>query len=429
MSELAGSSPRRAAAEVLARISSERRTLEDVLASVAAFDELKGADRGFARAMVSAALRERGRIDAALALGLDRPIETLDPPVRACLEIGAAQLWCLGTPPHAAVSATVDAAKNWPSARRAAGLLNAVLRKSSRSPDALSAIPPDRIWPAWLRDVFRAELGPDKSLALADAQTREPELHLTAKDGNADALAARLSGRAIAPGTIALSSGDVTGLDGYEAGDWWVQDAAAALPARLIEATAGRTVVDLCAAPGGKTMQLAATGADVIAVDRSAARLKRLEANLERTALTDCVTVLVERGEIWQPHRLVDAVLVDAPCSALGTLRRHPEGAWIKRPADIAGYAAVQSGLLAAGARMLKPGGTLIYCVCSPLKREGIDIVDDAIGKGLLARRPLAESDVAGFTHALRPEGDLLTLPTADFAHDAFFISRLVRTA
>lgn len=420
---------RRAAAELLTRIRSERRTLDDVLASTTSFADLEGADRGFARAMASVALRHLGRLHAGLAPFLDRPVETVTPEVRALLEIGAAQVWLLGTPVHAAVGETVAAAKSWDKARRGAGFLNAVLRKAAANPDALAHIPADQAWPNWLRDVMRADLGSDGFQALARLQMAEPDTHLTPKDGTtAGNLAARLGGELLASGSVSLRTGDVTGLDGFDDGSWWVQDAAAALPAKLLGTGPGQRSVDLCAAPGGKTMQLAATGADVFALDRSALRLRLVGENLARTGLGDRVTMVCAKGEDWSPPAPIDAVLVDAPCSALGTLRRHPEGAWIKSPDEIARYPEAQARLLHAGLAMLKPGGTLVYCVCSPLRHEGADVVEQGLGATGARRKPVLPHEVPGFGHAITPEGDLLTLPGGAFAHDAFYIARLVRT-
>ncbi len=417
---------RRAAAELLTRIRSERRTLDDVLASTPSFAELEGADRGFARAMASVALRHLGRLHAGLAPFLDRPMETVTPEVRALLEIGAAQAWLLGTPVHAAVGETVAAAKAWDKARRGAGFLNAVLRKAAASPDPLANIPAEEAWPDWLCDVMRADLGPGGLAALTGLQMAEPDTHLTPKDAKtAGELAMRLGGKLLASGSVSLRTGDVTGLDGFDDGAWWVQDAAAALPARLVRAGPGLTVVDLCAAPGGKTMQLAATGADVFALDRSAPRRRLVGENLARTGLGERVALACAKGEDWSPPAPVDAVLVDAPCSALGTLRRHPEGAWIKTPDEIARYPEAQARLLRAGLAMLKPGGTLVYCVCSPLRIEGAGVVGQVLAAGGARREPVMPEEVPGFAAAVTPEGDLLTLPGGDFAHDAFYVARL----
>ena len=224
-----------------------------------------------------------------------------------------------------------------------------------------------------------------------------------------------------------------------------MQDPAAALPARLLMACASDdpdksgivmdksdmvmgkpseiTAIDLCAAPGGKTLQLCAAGLNVIAVDRSKPRLKRLEENLERTGLS--AEVIAADAETWRPETPADLLLLDAPCSALGTLRRHPEGAWIKRETDIARFPDVQYRLLKAATEMVRPGGTILYCVCTPLKAEGVDVVERAIADGLVTRQPVTPEELAGFTDCLTDSGDVLTLPAKDAEHDAFFMSRL----
>ena len=216
-------------------------------------------------------------------------------------------------------------------------------------------------------------------------------------------------------------------MEGFEGGDWWVQDVAAALPARLLGAQPGEMVFDLCAAPGGKTMQLAATGAKIVALDRSASRLERVSENLARTGLSDDVEIVAAKLEDWTPSQPADRILLDAPCSALGTLRRHPEGAWIKSPDDIARFPEVQARLLEASARMLKPGGTLIYCVCTPLSREGVEVVDRVVAGGLLERAPISADEAGDFANGVTGHGDVLTSPNGQYGHDFFFVSRLRR--
>ncbi|MEM8633782.1 MAG: RsmB/NOP family class I SAM-dependent RNA methyltransferase [Pseudomonadota bacterium] len=424
-----GTASRRAAAELLFTVIEKRRTLDDAMVEVHSYADLEGSDRAFARAMASAALRQLGRINAALQPLLDRPLETASPPVRCVLQIGAAQIWCLDTPVHAAVGETVEAAKSWPQARRASGFLNAVLRKLPAEKPRFDELPAKTIWPDWFRQTLETQFSADLVNHFADQQIAIPAVHLTAKDGDGTALAETLGTEWLTgPSATALSS-DISVIPGYDAGEWWVQDAAAALPARLLRMSHGQSVVDLCAAPGGKTMQLAAAGARVFAIDRSKARLKRLEDNLKRTGLANTVELIVSKGEEWAPPEPVDAVLVDAPCSALGTLRRHPEGPWIKRPDEIAGYPAIQKKLLEAGLQMLKPGGSLVYCVCSPLHHEGREVVDSVLSSGGAAHDPVVAEEIPGFEHAVTDRGELITLPGQTFSHDAFFISRLVKNA
>ncbi|MEM8616705.1 MAG: RsmB/NOP family class I SAM-dependent RNA methyltransferase [Pseudomonadota bacterium] len=426
---MSGAKARLAAAELLVTILDERRMLDEALVTSESYGRLTGPDRGFARAMASAALRQLGRIDMGLAPFLDRPLSSATPPARALLRVGAAQSWLMETPDHAVVGETVAAAKIWPRARRGAGFLNAVLRKVVADRSAFEAAPMEAIWPQWLRALFVDSVGKRASLSLAEAQTKIPETYIIPRDGNVVGLAKRLglSGQAIvAEHTVRSDTSAVDTLEGYEAGDWWVQDVAATLPARLLDARPGETVLDMCAAPGGKTMQLAATGAKVTAIDRSKPRLKRLRENLKRTGFDGDVDVQLADVSQWQPPQPFDHILLDAPCSALGTLRRHPEGAWIKREADLRHFPAMQARLLDSALSMLKPGGTVIYCVCTPVTREGEAVVAEALKTHpRLSRVPIAPFEVPGFETAVTRAGDLLTLPTSSFGHDHFYISRL----
>jgi len=405
----------------------ERRTLDEALATTESFNNLSGPDRGFARAMASASLRYLGRIDLGLAPFLNRPLDTAPPPSRALLRIGAAQSWILETPDHAVVGETVSAAKLWPRAQRATGFLNAVLRKVVCNRDAFDAAPVEALWPEWLNTTIAEGLGKDAASGLAQAQTQQPQIYLTPKDGDPAALASIVEGTVVAGYSVQVDAPAIDALPGFEDGAWWVQDVAATLPARLLAAKAGETVLDICAAPGGKTMQLAATGASVTAIDRSKPRLKRLKQNLWRTGLKGQVDVIHADATTWTPTEPVDKILLDAPCSALGTLRRHPEGAWIKSPDDVTRFPDIQERLLRASVEMLKPGGTIIYCVCSPLPHEGVDIVNRVLADTNAHRVVINPGEIQGFETAVTEIGDALTLPSAEFGHDAFYIARLKR--
>lgn len=425
---MSGAKARLAAAELLIIVLDERRMLDEALATSEAFNELAGPDRGFARAMASAVLRQLGRIDAGLAPFLDRPIETATPPARALLRLGAAQAWLLETPDHAVVSETVAAAKQWPRAQRATGFLNAVLRKVVGDRSAFDTAPISAVWPDWLYSDLVAGIGAEAANALATAQTETPDVYLIPKDGDAEALATRVEGEAVTPYAVKVDhTRNVADIPGYEEGDWWVQDVAAALPARLLDAKTGETVLDICAAPGGKTMQLAATGATVTAIDRSKPRLKRLKQNMWRTGFHGKVETMLTDATHWTPPQPVDKILIDAPCSALGTLRRHPEGAYVKAAEDIARFPNIQARLFQHAARILKPGGTLVYCVCSPRPEEGLNIVTELTETVGLARVAIEEDEIGIFADSLTPDGDLLSLPGNGIKHDAFYISRFKR--
>jgi 16S rRNA (cytosine967-C5)-methyltransferase len=263
--------------------------------------------------------------------------------------------------------------------------------------------------PGWLMTRWVRSYGADTARAIAVANGREPALDLTVKSGP-EHWARKLAGRVLPTGSVrALAPGPVAQLPGYAEGAWWVQDAAAALPARLLGEVDGRRVADLCAAPGGKTAQLAAAGADVIAVDRSESRLERLRQNLTRLGLR--AQIVAADVTQWSAGPF-DAVLLDAPCSSTGTIRRHPDIPWLKRDADIAGLAELQRQLIVKAAGLTKPGGTLLYCTCSLEPEEGAEII-----RGFLAansgfrRTPILADEVHGQADWLTAEGDLQTLP------------------
>jgi 16S rRNA (cytosine967-C5)-methyltransferase len=422
---LSGAKARLAAAQLLMTVLEERRTLDEALATVELYDELSGPDRGFARAMASAALRHLGRIDVGIAPFLDRPLETAPPPSRALLRIGAVQSWIMETPDHAVVGETVAAAKQWYRTQRSTGFINAVLRKVVGNREAFDSAPALSVWPEWLQTMVKDKLGVPAAVSLAEAQTVQPELYLTPKSGDAAALAAQVSGEVVAGHSVKVDTQAIETLAGFEEGDWWVQDVAAALPARLLGAKEGETVLDICAAPGGKTMQLAATGARVTAIDRSKPRLKRLKQNLWRTGFHGQVESVLTDATSWTPAEPVDRILLDAPCSALGTMRRHPEGAWIKSEEDALRFPNIQERLLRSALKMLKPGGSLVYCVCSPLPHEGVELVERVLNEGLGKRSAIQNDEVPGFESAVTANGDMLTLPGKVFGHDAFYISRI----
>jgi len=419
-----GVATRLAAAQILHSVFKTKRSLDECFAVHEGVSELPLVDQGFARAMVTEALRQGGRLEAGFAGFVSRPLDQVGPDVRALLWLGTTQLWLLDTPPHAAVGETVAAAKAWHQTRKACGLVNAVLRRAADDRTAFDAAPPETVWPDWARLEFEPSIGAEDMRALAEAQMDRPRLHLTSTEPEQTAKA--LDGEIIAPGSVAVESGRVDTLEGFAEGTWWVQDAAAALAAWILAPREGELVFDLCAAPGGKTLQLAAAGARVVALDRSKKRLERLRENLARTGLVERVEVVQADVESWTPPERADAVLLDAPCSALGTLRRHPEGAWIKSQKEIQGYPAVQAAFLRVAAAMLKPGARLIYCVCTPRQEEGRDLVDAVCREGLLQRQPIEPEECGGFDGCITQQGDALTVPRGGARHDAFFISRLV---
>jgi 16S rRNA (cytosine967-C5)-methyltransferase len=439
--QVAGWQSRLAAAELIHGVLDKGADLETALKKSQTFNRLEGPDRGFTRAIAGAALRGVGRIGWALGGMLDRPIADIEPPVRALLFAGAAQLWMLDVADHAAVSATVEAARKWREASRGGGLVNAVLRRASREADAFRAAPATSVWPDWLAARLKSTLGEDRAVAMAELQLEEPPLDLTLKSGlDSVEWAEKLGGQALANGSVRLKAGvRLMELPGYAEGNWWVQDAAASLPAKLMGDVRGKRVADLCAAPGGKSLQLASMGAELTAIDISKQRIEVLKVNIARTGLA--MKLVEQDARSWRPEALLDAVLLDAPCSALGIMRRHPEGVWRRDPKDIARFPSVQRGLVDAAGEMLKPGGRLVYCVCTPTPEEGQDVVEAAIAAGGWRRVKISPEEVRGFASALTTNGDVITAPEGRSAKDTasgniaagpmksdvFYIARLER--
>jgi 16S rRNA (cytosine967-C5)-methyltransferase len=290
-------------------------------------------------------------------------------------------------------------------------LVNAVLRRlAEHGAERLRELDAAALdTPGWLLTRWTHHYGADVAHAIALANGQEPALDLTVKDDPAH-WANALGGRMLPTGSVrAVVQGPVPQLPGFAEGAWWVQDAAAALPARLFGDLRGKTVADLCAAPGGKTAQLAAAGAHVIAVDRAPARLDRLRQNLSRLGLT-AETVAADATQ-WQAGPF-DAVLLDAPCSSTGTIRRHPDIPWLKQAADIAKLVSVQRRLIARAVELTKPGGLLVYCTCSLEPEEGVEIVEDLLARDpRLRRRPISAAEIGGLDAWVTPIGDLRTLP------------------
>ena len=405
------------------------------------FKRLQGPDRGFARAMAGAALRAVGRIDWALGGMLKRPLDELQPPLQALLRVGAAQLWIMNVADHAAVSATVEAAGKWDDARKGGGLINAVLRRAAREGDAFANSPVTAVWPDWLAARMKASLGAAQAEALALAQLDEPPIDLTLRaPEDAEAWAEKLEAELLPNGSLRLQSGaGLMELPGFADGAWWVQDTAAALPAKLLGDVRGLTVADLCAAPGGKAMQIAAMGAKLFAIDMSRQRIVRLRENAERAKLA--MTIVESDGRTWRPAQPLDAVLLDAPCSALGIVRRHPEGVWRRDPKDLVRFPSIQRALVDAAHDMLRPGGRLVYSVCTPVPEEGREIIEAVLAAGGWKRVAIQRAEIPGFQDSLTADGDVLTLPHArvsrdapgeENAHasmnsDAFYVARLER--
>jgi 16S rRNA (cytosine967-C5)-methyltransferase len=409
-----GLAARRIAADILHGVLRRRRPLDELL-ETSGLGTLSERDRALTRTIVATVLRRLGTLRHLLAAHLERGIPAEAPHVEAILLVGAVQILFLDVPDHAAVDLSVRLSRDDRHGARYASLINAVLRNLTRDGKArLAALDTALLdTPDWLMRRWIAHYGEDTARAIGVAHTQEPALDLTVKN-DPDSLAATLNGRVLPTGTVrTVASGPVSQLAGFEAGDWWVQDAAAALPARLLGDVRGKTVADLCAAPGGKTAQLAQAGANVTAVDRSGVRLARLRQNLQRLQLTAEI-VEADAGQ-WQGGPF-DAVLVDAPCSSTGTVRRHPDIPWLKSEADLGKLGALQARLLDQAVTLLKPGGTLVYCTCSLEREEGEDQINALLARNsrfaqILRRDPIRAEEVGGEAKFLTAEGELRTLP------------------
>jgi 16S rRNA (cytosine967-C5)-methyltransferase len=416
--------PARAAAHrLLGEVLRERRALDEVRAGD---ERLQPRERAFARRLVGTTLRRLGEIDDILRRLLARPLPPKAAWVEDALRLGVAQIAFLGIPPHAAVDGTVAlVGANKPMR----GLANAVLRRLAREGAPKDADPAQRNAAAWLWQSWSADYGEVEARRIALAHLAEPPLDISVKSDPAT-WAERLGGQLILGASVRLADPPaLESLPGFAEGAWWVQDAAAALTARLLGPVAGREVLDLCAAPGGKTASLAAAGARVVALDRSGPRLARLGANLARLSLS--AEIVEADATTWEPGRKFELIFLDAPCTATGTLRRHPDVQHIKTESDVARMALVQRRLLARALDWLAPGGTLIYAVCSLQAEEGPHQIAGALTEiAGLRRRPIEAREVDGLVQAITPEGDLRTLPShlaGVGGLDGFFAARLVR--
>jgi 16S rRNA (cytosine967-C5)-methyltransferase len=429
-----GLAVRRIAADILDGVLRRHRPLDELFDGSAA---LPDRDRALVRALVATVLRRLGSLRHLISLFVERGLPAQAPLVETALFLGAAQILFLQIPDHAAVDLAVRLVQVDRNAAHYSGLVNAVLRRVAREGAArLAALDPIAIdTPGWLLERWTKTYGEPTAHAIAAVNGREPALDLTVKS-DAAAWAAQLNGRVLPTGTVrTVAHGRVTALPGFAEGAWWVQDAAAALPARLFGDLAGKRVADLCAAPGGKTAQLAAAGAHVVAVDRAPARLARVSENLARLSLQ--AELVHADVQTWAPAEKFDAVLLDAPCSATGTIRRHPDLPWLKGSADIAALARVQSELIAHALTLTKPGGTLLYCTCSLEPEENEDVVDALLERQQGLRRvPISASELFGHAEFISKGGDLRTLPCqlADADSrlsglDGFYAARLQKLA
>lgn len=384
--------PRQIAASLVAFVVGDGRMIGDL-----PLPDTDPAERARAQRLALATLRNLPRADAVLAPFVRRTPSEM---VLAVLRVSVVEMLELGGAPHGVVNAAVGILRKHPHTASAAGMANAVLRKAAVF-EGWADLPVPRL-PGWLHRRLKATYGDEAVRAIEAAHHAGAAIDLTLKPG-----AEVPDGEVLDSGSVRLPFGtQVSALPGYEGGEWWVQDAAAALPARLLAAQPGESVLDLCAAPGGKTMQLAAAGAVVTALDASDSRLQRLRMNLSRTELS--ATVICADVFDWHPEGPFDAVLLDAPCSATGTIRRHPDLPYVRKPADVVSLVDLQARMIDRALGFLKPGGRMVYCTCSLLPDEGEAQITAALARhpGLRVR-PIAAQAFGRAT----PEGGWRTRP------------------
>jgi 16S rRNA (cytosine967-C5)-methyltransferase len=426
-----GEAARQTALDILTAILKRRQPFDEVFERIVAGSDPR--ERAFIYALVQMVLRRKGEISAVVARFLAKPLPRSAGPTDAILLIAGAQLLFMDVPPHAAIDLAVTAAQRDPDARHFAKLVNGVLRNIARQqrdlagdPDSARLNTPDWLWRRW-----QACYGEKTAGDIAKAHAGEPPLDISAKV-DAAIVADRLGGILLPTGTIRLRQvpRPIEQLAGFSEGAWWVQDAAARLPALLLGDVRGKSVLDLCAAPGGKTAQLAAAGARVTALDKSPQRMKRLEVNMARLALG--VETVIADAANFAPKGRYDCVLLDAPCSATGTIRRHPDLPYIKDEAQVGALALLQQKLLDQAASLVAETGILLYCTCSLEPEES-----EAQAACFLKRNPnyrrfrITPAELAGQGQFISPDGDLRTHPAMKIGPetglDGFFAARFIR--
>jgi 16S rRNA (cytosine967-C5)-methyltransferase len=425
---------RAVAYDILCDVLVRKNPLDQVLNRHQAFNELEGRERNLARMLVSTVLRRKGQLDDLLRRALDKGQEIQPQNLAVILYIGICQIIFMDIPDHAAVDTSVTLAEK-ENLSRQKGLVNAVLRRMTtegkewvKKQDEVTVNIPH-----WLLQYWIADYGLTDAAQIAQASLAEAQTDITVKNQDEkNYWSAELRASVLPTGSLRRASGgNITELLGFAEGAWWVQDASAALPVKLLGNVKDKMIVDLCAAPGGKTAQLAAAGAKTVALDRSAKRLKRLKENLSRLRLEENVEVIVGDGAVWQPPDPVDAVLLDAPCTATGTLRRHPDVMHLKSEKDLQQLQALQTRLLDNAAQMIKPGGMLVYSTCSLQKSEGEQQVESFLQRHPeFQRKPVEAVEIGGVEAIITPEGDLRVLPfhlAPSGGMDGFYAARLIR--
>ena len=425
---------RMCALHLLSRVINKRTALDIALDSSDEFAALPVRDRAFTRMLLTTTIRRLGQIDDLIAFAQDRPDAMKTDVMLNILRLGVTQLFFMDVPDHATVDTSVRLAeeKGMP---RQKGFVNAILRKLGRDGAArISKQDAARLnTPDWLLKLWIEDYGLTEAAEIAGANMTEAPLDITVKNiadrpywGNV------LQASELSTGTLRrVLGGNIREMEGFDDGKWWIQDAAAALPAQLFGDVNGEHVIDMCAAPGGKTLQLAAMGATVTAIDRSAKRLKRLEENLERMNLKERVTIEISDAAAWKSIEPPQRILLDAPCSATGTIRRHPDTGYLKSMQDITSLMSVQERLLNHAADMLGVGGVIVYCTCSLQKAEGEQQIEKFLqSRSNFERLKIQPHEIGDYEELIDDKGDLRILPThlsGQGGMDGFFVSRVTK--
>lgn len=420
-----------AALKILEQVLGRKVMLDSVLEREKTFLDLPARDRAFVRMMVATVLRRKGQMDDLIARSTNKGEAPRPESLRWVLYLGIAQILFMDVANHAAVDISVTlASQNGLEGKK--GFVNAILRRMTADggawlakQDAAALNIPDWLYLQWIND-YGAVRAKEIALACLD----EAALDISVKDeSERDEWARKLSSFVLPTGSLRREGGFVPSLPGFEDGAWWIQDASSALPVRMLGDVKDTTVLDLCAAPGGKTAQLAAAGAKVVALDRSAARMAILQENTKRLGLSDRVQTIIEDGSVWAPKQKFTHILLDAPCTATGTIRRHPDLLTLKNPKDQDGLTSIQERLLANAATLLENGGVIVYCTCSLQKDEGERQIDRFLESHADFRRvPIRKEEFGGIDGLVNAEGEVRVLPQAlkeQGGMDGFFISRI----
>jgi len=426
------------ALNLLEDVLSRRQALDHSLEREEDFHKLPQRDRAFVRMLVATTLRRLGQIDDLVNKALERPDSLRAERLLNVLRLAVTQICFMKVPDHAAVDTAVTLTEKI-GLERQKGLANAVLRTITQNhQEWIKRQDAARLnTPEWLLKIWVEDYGIGVTAQIAQAHLSEAPLDITIKDEDSQIYwSNQFQATELPTGTLRKTSGgNVTELTGFDEGVWWVQDASAAIPAKLFGPINEKTVLDMCAAPGGKTAQLADMGAHVIALDRSPQRIKRMEANLERLHLRDNVEVQITDAAHWRPasrEQKIEYILLDAPCSATGTIRRHPDVPHLKQPRDMENLMRVQAAILQNAFNVLEPGGVLIYCTCSLQKAEGENQISQFLADNPnAARLPIQKDELGGFDDPITEEGDLRILPYHNAAlggMDGFYIARLTKS-